>query len=247
MAENKSGRLFTGIMLITAFLLFACSTLSPQGTESQSTSAPGVDTAQESVSTLTTGEGSSATPSIVAAQSTGMPTETPPTETPSTYQDALIEMWRPAIGSLFLLNGICQGMKEIVVNQLNGASSSTEFSGEILSIRFFLGINEEAISEWAPESELEPYKADTQSHIDSLQNILDQWEDGLLTNQQVSDQVSTVCDTSLSELEAMVKDANKMGLSKASMESIVEEMKSDVEEKQSEGEGEGEVIQTPSY
>lgn len=228
---RTSKRLFTVWTLITAILLFACSTFTPQATEPEVTIAPEVGTSQESA------------PTIESPPPTDEPTEAPPTETPSVDQEALMEIWKPAIGSHILLTGVCETLQETVDNQLGSESSSSGLFGEIFAARLFLGIIEEAIGDWTPSDEVASHKDEIQAHLDALQTTLSDWGDDLLTKEQASEQVGSECDAAMSEFEAMAKEASSKGLSEASLETIVTEIQSIFEDMQSETEEE--VVQIP--
>ncbi len=200
-------------LLIMALILFAC------GTPGSEISSPaGLD--------------AESTPDISSESGSEKPTESIPTEvpdatitpepllTPSIPQGELIEIWRPLIGSYFLVDVGCQLTGEMLLEFSESDGKALDKLGTSLAIGLFLNSARESVLEWEPQTDMQTYKDNSLNYLDSILETIGDWLNDELTVEHTVQEINVICQTIETELEDIGNTAREVGLTRESIEAI---------------------------
>lgn len=195
MSKNKY---FNQISLIIfALILFACGT------------------AQSEISSPARLDAESISSEVPAA------TDTPvPSPTSSIPQEELIEIWRPLIGSYFLVDVGCQITGEMLLEFSESDSEALDKLRTSLGIGLFLNSARESVLEWVPQTDMQKYKDKSLNYLDSMQETIGDWLNDELSDEQTIQEINLICQSIDIELEDLGNIASEVGLTRESIEAI---------------------------
>lgn len=200
-------------LIIIALILSACGT---PGTEISSSvgldaeSTPGISSESDSE------EPTESIPTEVPAA-----TEFPePSPTPSIPQEELIEIWRPLIGSYFLVDVGCQITEEMLLEFSESDGGAIDKLGTSLAIGLFLNAARESVQEWEPQTDMQTYKDNSLNYLDSILETIGDWLNDELSDEHTIQEINVICQTIETEVEDIGNTAREVGLTRESIEAI---------------------------
>ncbi len=213
----KNNRIILWITIFTLIVVSACKAASPISTQTTvASNSPGVSSSTTNA------------PATITPESPQTPTQTPLTTAPLAGQAELITKWRAPVGLYVLLTAVCETTEESLNKQLENGATSIDSTGEVFGIRLFMGMLDQAISDWTPEPGAEKTKQAIQKHIDAISGIADRWSDGSLKNENVLEEINAACTDAEAGFKEMMEVAKKEGLTDESLTKIIEDIQKSV-------------------
>ena len=150
----------------------------------------------------------------------GTPGSEIPSPTPSIPQEELIEIWRPLIGSYFLVNVGCQITGEMLLEFSESDGGAIDKLGTSLGIGLFLNAARDSVLEWEPQTDMQTYKDNSLNYLDSILETIGEWLNDELTDEHTIQEINVICQTIDTELEDLGNTAREVGLTRESIEAI---------------------------
>jgi hypothetical protein len=165
--------------------------------------------------------------SPVGLDADSIPTEVPAATntpelslTPSIPQEELIEIWRPLIGSYFLVDVGCQITGEMLLEFSESDGEALDKLGTSLGIGLFLNAARESVLDWEPQTDMQKYKDNSINYLESIQETIGDWLNDELTDEHTIQEINGICQTIDTELEDLGNIASEVGLTRESIEAI---------------------------